>query len=452
MTDLFSGKLFIFLFMILIISTIISCPGEKEELLYPLPMSVRVEEVTKKITAPEVSAFGTVLCYSKADVYPTTEGYINTIEVLEGDRVGKGELLSKLRQEKLFIEREKIISEVDSKKSLLKLSEEKLSSGKMDAEKKIISIKGARNLLKQKKLELDNMKRIYTNKQKLFDAGGLSLEELESVKMSYLKNEYEYEKSLNELELIETGFRDSDLRERGFIIPDDRAEKNKLLIKINTSILEAEKEVSEAELKAAEAELERINILIRETEIRSPIAGIVASINFHVGDKVKPDSRMFTVFKNSSVFVRFEAGEVLSSKIDKGMSATVTAGSKTLEGLVWIISPVINPETGTREIKILVDNRTGDFIPGSFARVAIKTDREKESIVVPETAVIRNDESGLSDVFIIRSGSAFKRNVKVLYLNEDYAVLEDGQLETGEYVCLDPPSSLSDGREVRIIQ
>ena len=443
---------FIIMFFISILLLISSCEEKKEEVYKPVPLSVKTAEVIRNKTAPEISSFGTVLYYSKADVYPTTEGYIDTVEVTEGDKVDKGVLLARLRQEKLFIEKAKSVSEVNSKKSLLKLSEEKLINGRKEAEKKMISIDGALNSLKQKKLELDNINRIYRNKQELFDAGGLSSEELESVKMSYLKSEYEYEKSINDLELIKTGYRDIDIMEKGYSIPLGEEEKKKILIKINTSILEAEKEVAEAELKSAESELERIDLLIRETEIRSPISGIIGKINFDTGEKVKPDSSMFTVFKSNKVYVRFEAGENISSEIEKGMKTVVSAGGRSAEGEVSIISPVINPETRTREIKILLDNETYNFIPGSFAQITIKTGKEKERLIIPDNALLEDKDEGKFSVFILRENAAFRKEVEVLYKTGESAVLEEGELEDGELVCLDPPVSLSDGREVRIIR
>ncbi len=446
------GKIVVTIFIIMSLITISSCREKEDEVFKVFPLSVKAGKVTRKKIAPEISSFGTVLYYSKADVYPTTEGYIDTVEAAEGDEVCKGQLLARLRQEKLFIEKEKSVSDVNSKKSLLRLSEEKLLSGKKEAEKKIISINGALKSLKQKKLELENIKRIYRNKQALFDAGGLSREELESVKMSYLKSEYEYEKSLNDLELIKTGYRECDIQERGYEVPEDERERNRLLVKINTSILEAEKEVAISELMSSEAELERINLLIKETEICSPISGIVGKKNFDIGEKVKPDSNMFTVFRSSRVYAVFEAGENLSTEIEKGMRAIVSAGGKSEAGEVSIISPVINPGTRTREIKIILDNRNGSFIPGSFARITVKTGKERDRLVVPESALLENKDECKSGVFILRDNAAFRKEVKVLYKTDESAVLAEGELEEGELVCLDPPVSLSDGREVRIIQ
>ena len=208
---------------IFIISLILfsGCSGKKASVIMTPPVGVKCAEAVSGTAVPAVTTFGTVLYYSKADVYPTTEGYIEKLYVKEGDSVNKGERLAKLRQEKLFIERDKAVSEVESKESLLKLSEEKLKEGRKEAEKKIISINGSITSLKQKELELENMKRIYNNKKELFEAGGLSPEELETVKMTYLNTEYEYIKAENDFNYIRTGYRDEDITEYGYEVPDD---------------------------------------------------------------------------------------------------------------------------------------------------------------------------------------------------------------------------------------
>jgi len=388
------------LFIILIPAT--GCRKNGNQTVRAIPAAVRCAEVVRRITAPELSAFGTVIYYSKADVYPTTEGYIESLEVMEGDSVKKGDTLSFLRQKKLFIEKEKALSEVESKKSLLKLSEEKLRGGRKEAEKKIISITGAVHSLDQKKLELENIKRIFSNKKQLFDAGGLSSEELEAVRMNYIKIEYDFKKVQNNLELIRTGYRNRDIEEKGFLVPENNEEKNTLLIKINTAILEAERAVSKAELAAAEADLKSIELLIRETEIKSPISGIIGKRDMDIGEKVKTDTKMFTVFQSSQVFIRIETGEKSSSIIKKGMKAEISAESGKYQGTVKIISPVINPETRTREIKIIADNSNGELIPGSFVKVKIKTGRESDNTLIPDEAVIKTDDSGPASVFIVQ--------------------------------------------------
>ena len=444
-------KIFLILYIFLSPVFFTGCRKEDTQIIKIPPVPVRAEEVKKQTAVPFISVFGTVLYYSKADVYPTTEGYIETLYVKEGDYVEKGDILSVLRQEKLFIEREKAVSEVKSKNSLLRLAEEKLDGGQKEAEKKLLSIRGTVNSLKQKKLELENIKRIFSNKQQLFNAGGLSTEELEAVRMEYLKTDYEYIKCKNDLELIRTGYRDRDIKAKGFPVPENPDKRNELLIKINTSILEAEKEVAAAELSSSEAELRRIDLIIKETEIRSPVSGIIGKQGFDIGEKVKPDSKMFTVFKNSKVFIRIETGENLASEINKGMEAEIYCGSDSVSGIVEIISPVINPETRSREIKIIADNKNGKLVPGGFVRAKIKTGIEEERILVPEVSVVQGAEKNKSYIFIIRNNVAFKKEIKILFRTDKSAVIRDG-LEPGEIVCIDPPGNLSDGREVRIIQ
>jgi len=430
------------------------CGGKSATAVEVLPAGVRCAEAATLHTAPSVTAFGTVLYYSKADVYPTTEGYIEKLYAGEGDHVMEGERLAKLRQEKLYIERDKAASEVESKQSLLILSDEKLKEGKIAAEKTIISIEGTAASLRQKALELENMKRIYSNKKQLFDAGGLATEELESVKMSYLNTEYEYKKSENDYAHVSTGYRDEDIKAAGYKIPDGPDEKKKLLVKINTSILEAEKGVAQAQLNSAVSELGRIDLLIRETVITSPITGIVGKRNLDIGEKVTPETSMFTVFQSDKVFVRIEVEENRALGIKKGDDAELSTDNINAAGKVHLVSPVINPGTRSREIKIIALNNDGAFIPGSFIRVKIKTGLEKPETVIPETALVKaaGAAGGETDsVFIVRDGKAFRKEIHLLYITDGMAVIADG-IKPGELVCLDPPRSLKEGKEVIILK
>ncbi len=438
---------------IFIISLILfsGCSGKKASVIMTPPVGVKCAEAVSGTAVPAVTTFGTVLYYSKADVYPTTEGYIEKLHVKEGDSVNKGERLAKLRQEKLFIERDKAVSEVESKESLLKLSEEKLKEGRKEAEKKIISINGSITSLKQKELELENMKRIYNNKKELFEAGGLSPEELETVKMTYLNTEYEYTKAENDFNYIRTGYRDEDITEYGYEVPDDPEIKKELLIKINTSILEAEKQVAQAQLNSSVSELERIDLLVSETEILSPIKGIIGKRDLDIGEKVKPDTKMFTIFQSEKVFIRIEIEENRALEINKGDKAEISTDYISLTGKVEIVSPVINPETRSREMKIIALNPEGDLVPGSFVRIKIKTGEEKQEVMVPEEAVIKNEADNTYSVFIIREGRVFKKKIMIPYFFENRAVISEG-LKPGELVCIDPPRNLQEGKEVLILK
>lgn len=450
-----------------------SPPGNSSAFESP-PAAVRCAEASTLLCAPSINSFGTVLYHSKADVYPTTEGYIESLYAGEGDYVIKGERLARLRQEKLFIERDKTLSDVESKKSLLRLSDEKLKEGRIAAEKTIISIEGAAASLKQKTLELENMKRIYGNKKQLFDAGGLAPEELESVRMSYLNTEYEYEKSVNDFALVSAGYRDEDIISAGYSIPEDPETKKEILVKINTSILEAEKGVAQAQLDSAVSELKRIDLLIKETVITSPISGTIGRRNLDIGEKVTPEKSMFTVFQSEKVFVRIEVEENRALGIKKGDEAELFTDTVKSTGMVHLISPMVNPETRSREIKIIASNSGGNLVPGSFIRVRIRTAREREETVVPEKALVRDGAGSGAEspgdastreapqrdtaaggealsVFIVREGKAFRKAVRVSYIADGMAVIADG-IKPGEIVCIDPPRSLREGKEVTIIK
>lgn len=235
------------------------------------------------------------------------------------------------------------------------------------------------------------------------------------------------------------------------MIPDDGEKRKELLIKINTSILEAEKGVAEAQLNSAVSELQRIDLLISETVITSPISGIIGKRNLDIGEKVQPDTSIFTVFQNEKVFIRVDLEENRALEIKKGDTAELFTDHISITGKVHIVSPVINPETRSREIKIIAENPEGALVPGSFIRVRIKTGEEKQETVIPGIAITRSEETGKDSVYIIREGRAFRKEIKVSFTSDEMVVIKEG-IKPGEMICLDPPQNLGEGKEVTILK
>ena len=160
---------------------------------------------------------------------------------------------------------------------------------------------------------------------------------------------------------------------------------------------------------------------------------------------------MFTIFQSEKVFIRIEIEENRALEINKGDKAEISTDYISLTGKVEIVSPVINPETRSREMKIIALNPEGDLVPGSFVRIKIKTGEEKQEVMVPEEAVIKNEADNTYSVFIIREGRVFKKKVMIPYFFENRAVISEG-LKPGELVCIDPPRNLQEGKEVLILK
>ena len=122
-------------------------------------------------------------------------------------------------KDRLLTSREQVEAQVASKRALLSLAEEKLREGKNAVEARILEIEKAEAELSQAQAEFDNIAKIYSNKEKLFEAGGVSEGELQSLYTGFIAARMELSRAEKELEIKRIGFRDQDLLAAGFTVP-----------------------------------------------------------------------------------------------------------------------------------------------------------------------------------------------------------------------------------------
>jgi RND family efflux transporter MFP subunit len=426
-----------------------SCRARQQaEIPTPRP-EVRTLVARRESVRPQFSSFGTVEPRSKADVYATSEGRIERHLAEEGMRVESGQLLALMERTKLLISRREAAAEVESKRALLALAEQKLSQGKRDVEARLIAIESAEAGLAQKQAEYAHIAALYENKKKLYEAGGLSLEELETVKTRCAGAQNELAQARGDLAIRQIGFRAEDIAAAGYALPLEAGKQRELLTELNTGMLEAERRVSEAELSSALSQLAAVDLLLEETAVRAPIAGIIGARYRDDGERATPQDRLFTIFDTERVYVRIDVSEMDLGRISTGQTADVTldrAPERAVKGTVKLVSPYVNPDTRTSSVRIDIDNGAGLLTPGSFVRVTLITGAAEERIVLPRSALLL-DERGASTVFVVRDNRLFRQTVDVGSGAPEQAVILTGIAE-GDLVCREPSPAYQDGMEV----
>jgi RND family efflux transporter MFP subunit len=419
--------------------------------------TVRVGHSRSQFVRPALDTFGTLIYQSKADIYPGIEGTVECILVEEGQRVSAGQTLLLFSQDRLLTSREQVEAEVASKRALLALAEEKLREGKNAVEARTLEIQKAEARLSQARAEFDNIAQIYSNKKKLFQAGGISEGDLQSLHTGFIAAQMDLSRAEKELDIQRIGFRDRDILEAGFTIPVNEQQRLRLLTKINTGMLEAERRVAQAELGAANAELSRIEMMLADTEVRAPIDAIVGMRLVEVGEKAGRDTLLLTLFNTETVYAQAEVAEADLRKLRVGQEAELRfegeTGSET-RGRVELISPYIDPRARTARVRVQVDNSAGAYIPGMFVRVRIFVGEAEERVTVPRKAIVTNAETlpvGKAIVFLVRNSRTFRREVDQGQQEGERVVILAG-LEAGEAVVLDANPGMRDGMEVEVLQ
>jgi cobalt-zinc-cadmium efflux system membrane fusion protein len=173
--------------------------------------------------------------------------------------------------------------------------------------------------------------------------------------------------------------------------------------------------------------------------IRSPIAGTVVEKLITPGELLSAGTTpCFTVADLSRVWVMTQIfGSDLAS-VRVGDSAEVEAGIATniFPGTVDNVSALVNPDTRSVLVRVVVDN-PGDFLKKQmYVRVRIQSRRESTGLLVPVPAILRDDEN-LPFVYVVQpDGSFARRHVTLGYRTGDRYDIPEG-LQAGDQIVTD---------------
>jgi membrane fusion protein (multidrug efflux system) len=229
---------------------------------------------------------------------------------------------------------------------------------------------------------------------------------------------------------------------------ESRYERIRQLSQDLISAVEIEAARSELETARAEEGLARLNLSY--TGVTAPFGGRIVERYVDPGQKVKLDQPLFRVADFSTLLARVHvpAKEFKKLKVDQDVELELDSNGEKLTGRIKLVSPVIDPTTGT--IKVTVEVR-GDFEgtrPGDFAEVEIVTDVHPSSILVPRPAVITDKEEQV--VFVVEDGTAERRVVEVGFTDDDHAEITSG-IAPSEIVVVKGQRSLKHSSPVKVL-
>mgnify|MGYP002064852326 CR=1 FL=1 len=124
-----------------------------------------------------------------------------------------------------------------------------------------------------------------------------------------------------------------------------------------------------------------------------------------------------TLFSTDIMFAQVEVAEEDLQDLEVGQEAEVLfegEDESTAGGRVELISPYIDPKARTARVRVRVDNSTGSYIPGMFARIRIFVGEAEQKVTVPQRAIVTNAEIMSADkaiVFLVRHSRVFRREV-----------------------------------------
>jgi RND family efflux transporter MFP subunit len=117
-------------------------------------------------------------------------------------------------------------------------------------------------------------------------------------------------------------------------------------------------------------------------------------------------------------------------------------------GKVSLISPIIDPATGTVKVTIEVNSHR-DLKPGMFTRVQLIYDRKDEAMLVPRNAVVTEDREKF--VYVVEGENAIRKNILTGYINDTQVEVVEG-LNEGMTIVTLGQNGLKDSAKVHVIK
>ena len=212
--------------------------------------------------------------------------------------------------------------------------------------------------------------------------------------------------------------------------------------------------VSKAEFDNAKMSLEvaetQYNNIMENTQLVSPIDGIVTARNYDNGD-LYSGAAILTVEQIRPVKLLVNVSENYYSKVEKGDKATITLDALPGESFTATVSlkyPTINASTHTFPVELTLANKDEKVRPGMFARAELNFGTE-DRVVVPDVAIVKQPGSGERFVYVYENGKVTYVKVDLgQRLGDAYELI--GGIADGATVVIAGQGRLSDGIEVRV--
>jgi membrane fusion protein, heavy metal efflux system len=176
-----------------------------------------------------------------------------------------------------------------------------------------------------------------------------------------------------------------------------------------------------------------------EGMIRAPIAGTVAERLITPGQLLQAGTTpSFTIADLSRVWVMAQVFGSDLAAVSVGDRAQVQTGmaARDLVGRVDNIAAVVNPDTRSVAVRVAVDNPQDMLRKQMYVRVLIHARQESSGLLVPVSAILRDDEN-LPFVYVMqRDGSFARRPVTLGYRTGEQYDIPAG-LKAGDRIVVD---------------
>jgi len=185
--------------------------------------------------------------------------------------------------------------------------------------------------------------------------------------------------------------------------------------------------------------------------VTAPFAGTIVRRLTNSGQTVNVGSQLFEIanFKPLLARIFVPAKELGTLREGQDSQITLDSNNAKLQGNVRLVSPVVDPTTGTVKVTVGVQDYPAGTRPGDFVHVSVVTARRENAVRVPNLAVF--EDRGERVVFVANDSVAVRKPVTVGFADDTHTEIVSG-LQAGEKVIVKGQRALKDGAPIKILE
>ena len=194
--------------------------------------------------------------------------------------------------------------------------------------------------------------------------------------------------------------------------------------------------------------------LLTNTILKSPLNGVVSARNYDEGDMYTMSAPLYVVQQINPIKALVAVSEKNYSLLKKGIKVEFTPealNGKKYIGEVTRIHPTVDATTHTIVAEVTINNPKFELRPGMYssARVIFS---QGDAIVVPDTAVLKQQGSGVRTVYVLKADGTVELRIVELgrHIGSEYVILSG--VQAGEKVIVSGQSLLRSGIKVEVIE
>jgi len=180
---------------------------------------------------------------------------------------------------------------------------------------------------------------------------------------------------------------------------------------------------AESRYNGAKTRVAEIEVMLTYTKIKAPINGIVTDRRVEKGDLANPGQVLLSVYDPLNMRMEVPVPVRLIEKLALNQTVDISLDrpSRPFKGRVSEIVSAIDPLSRTQEVKVLIDNKKGDILPGTFGRVWVYEDPHP-AVLIPASAVVLSGQLEMVHLVqgervvrqMVKTGPVFGKKVEIL--------------------------------------